>query len=317
MRSRALAVDLGGTNLRTAVVHADGRVEHRRSAATLAREGPSIVVDQIAGEIFAVAEVAGLDETCPVGIALPGPVDPTAGVVAFMPNLSGWERFPIGEALHASLGRRFVLGNDGNCGAVGEARFGAVGARRDLVYLALGTGVGGGIVSDGRLLVGARGLGGEVGHVVVALDGPRCTCGGVGCLEAFVGGWALMRDAALVAGTADGDRLRFLAEGAAITPTILARAAAEGDPAANAILERAGRALGAAIGAFVNVFNPDVVVIGGGVGLLDDPLLSPAKRAIASHSFALARDGLRIELTSLGADTALLGAGALALGQAG
>lgn len=313
MTRQAIAVDLGGTNLRAAVLGADGTLACRRVVATRAQDGPEVVVDQVVELIGEVARDAGAADDCPVGIALPGPVDPVAGIVAYMPNLAGWGAFPVGAALRQAMGRPFALGNDGDCGALGEARYGAATTVDNLVYLALGTGVGGGVVVDGKLLAGSRGFGGEVGHVVVALDGPRCTCGSIGCLEAFVGGWALMRDAGIVAATPDGRRLRELAAGEAVTPDVVARAAEEGDAAALALLERAGRALGAAMGAFINLFNPEAIVIGGGVGLLGEPLLGPARRSLANHSFALCRDGLRIGISSLGGDTALYGAGALAL----
>jgi glucokinase len=315
MARRAIAVDLGGTNLRVAVLADDGRLSHRAAVPTRAADGPEVVVSQIVEQVERVAAAAGLADACPVGIALPGPVDPAAEVVAYMPNLAGWAAFRVGDALRAAGSRPFVLGNDGNCGALGEARFGARGGVDHLVYLALGTGVGGGIVAGGRLVTGARGFGGEVGHVPVAIDGPTCTCGAIGCLEAYVSGWALTRDAGMVAETADGARLRELAGDGPVTPNFLVAAAAAGDPAALALLERAGRALGAAIGGFVNLFNPDAVVVGGGVGMLGEPLLGPARRALAGHAFALCRDGLRVESSSLGADTALYGAGALALGQ--
>lgn len=313
MTRRAIAVDLGGTNLRAAVLAADGTLACRQAVATSAEDGPSVVIDQIAAIVATVARESGVGNDCPVGIALPGPIDPDAGIVAYMPNLAGWGAFPVGDALRSIMDRPFALGNDGDCGALGEARYGAAIAVANLVYLALGTGVGGGIVADGKLLTGSRGFGGEVGHVVVAIDGPRCTCGSIGCLEAFVGGWALMREAGTIAATADGRRLRELAEGGPITPDIVAAAALAGDAAALALLERAGRALGAAMGAFINLFNPEAIVVGGGVGLIGDPLLDPAQRALANHSFALCRDGVRIGISALGGDTALYGAGALAL----
>ncbi len=315
MTHRAIAVDLGGTNLRAAVLSADGTLSCRQAVITRAKDGPQVVVGQVAEIVAAVAQEAGVGHDCPVGIALPGPVDPSAGIVAYMPNLAGWGAFRVGDALRAAMDRPFALGNDGDCGALGEARHGAATAVANLVYLALGTGVGGGIVFDGKLLTGSRGFGGEVGHVVVSMDGPRCTCGSIGCLEAFVGGWALMREAGMVAATADGRRMRDLAGDDPITPDIVAAAAAEGDPAALTLLERAGRALGAAMGAFINLFNPEAIVVGGGVGLIGEPLLEPARRALANHAFALSRDGLRIGVSALGGDTALYGAGELALNR--
>lgn len=163
------------------------------------------------------------------------------------------------------------------------------------------------------LVDGHRGLGAEVGHVVIALDGPRCTCGSIGCLEAFASGWAIRRDAETVATTSDGDRLRKLAAGSDIHAGIVAQAAEEGDAAAMAIMRRAGSALGAAIGAFANLFNPSMVVIGGGVAAIGETLLGHARQSIPQHSFIDMRNDLTLGYSSLGTDTGLLGAAALAL----
>jgi glucokinase len=312
MTRRVLAVDLGGTNLRAAVVAEDGTLTHRRAVPTGAADGADAVVGRIATLLEEIAAAAALGDA-PAGVAVPGPVEPRSGVVAFTPNLPGWREYPLGERLRARTGREVRFGNDGNCAALGEARFGVGAGSRDLVYLALGTGVGGGVISGGRLVEGVGGLAGELGHVVVALDGPRCTCGSIGCLEAYAAGWAIARDAGLVATTADGAVIRRHAAGGAITASVVAAAAAEADPAAVAILERAGRALGAAIGAFVNIFNPELVVVGGGVATLGDALLAPARRALPSHAFPAQRAAARLERSALGDDTALFGAAALVL----
>jgi len=235
--------------------------------------------------------------------------------VLFTPNLRGWRDVPLVDTLRAATGRRVALANDGNCGALGEAWFGAAKGVADLVYIALGTGIGGGIVTGGHLIDGLRGLAGEVGHVVVATDGPRCTCGAIGCLESFAAGWAIQREAELVARTADGEGLLRVADGRALHAGIVGEAAMQGDSAALVILGRAGTALGAAMGAFANLFNPSAIVIGGGVAHLGELLLGPARSAMASYSFVDARRDLTISYSALGDDTAIFGAGALALSQ--
>lgn len=161
------------------------------------------------------------------------------------------------------------------------------------------------------LVDGARGLGAELGHVTVALDGPRCTCGSVGCLEAFVSGWAIMREAEAVATTRDGDLLRRSAGDGELHAGIVKVAADKGDPAARLILDRAGRALGAALGTFTNIFNPRMIVIGGGVATLGDHLLAPARRTMQAHSFNDMRADVTITTSSLGKDTGIYGAAAL------
>jgi glucokinase len=314
---RVVAVDLGGTNIRVAVVTQNGSLTHRRGIPTGAAEGPDAVLERIVGLVREVAEVAGVPERAPVGIASPGPLDPRSGVVFFTPNLPGWRDVPLGRRVADGVRRDVFVANDGNCAALGEIAFGAAKGVDDLVYLALGTGVGGGVVSGGRLIDGVRGLGAELGHCVIATDGPRCTCGGVGCLEAFASGWAIAREGTLVATTEDGRAIRDAAAGGPINASVIARAADTGDAAAAAILERAGRALGAAIGAFVNIFNPELVAIGGGVAVLGDHLLGPARRAMTSHSFLANREDVRFAMSALGDDTGLFGAAALALGHGG
>jgi glucokinase len=309
--NEVLAIDLGGTNIRAALVTRDGQIVRRASCPTRAADGPRAVIDRMAALIAEIAD--GVDADVPIGVASPGPLDPRAGVILYTPNLPDWRDVPLVAWMEESTGRRVALQNDGNCGALGEGTFGSAKGVDNLVYLALGTGIGGGVISNGVLVDGHRGLGAEVGHVVIALDGPRCSCGSNGCLESFAAGWAIRRDAKLVATTADGDRLRELAGDGELHAGIVAKAAAEGNPAAIAIMRRAGRALGAAIGAFTNIFNPSMVVIGGGVASIGETLLAHTREAIPQHSFIDMRRDLTLGYSSLGADTGLLGAAALAL----
>jgi len=310
---QVIGVDLGGTNIRVAVITASGELRERSHAPTHAEEGPDAVIRRIGEQVEKVAEQAGLDKDVPVGIASPGPLNPRTGVVLYTPNLPGWRDVPFVETLHRQISRPVTLQNDGNCGALGERRFGSAQGVDNLIYLALGTGIGGGIISEGVLIDGQHGLGAEVGHVTVAMDGPRCTCGSVGCVESFASGWAIQREAEAVATTADGDAMRKLAGDGNIHAGIVAQAAREGDPAAKLILDRAGRALGAVMGSFVNLFDPEMIVFGGGVASLGDLLIEPAKRTMQMHSFFDMREGMKITYSTLGADTGLYGAGALAL----
>ncbi len=312
-RQQVIAVDLGGTHIRAAALDDRGRMTHRHGIATKPGHGPEDVIDRMGNLIARTARDAGVPDSAPVGVASPGPLNPRTGTVLYTPNLPGWRVVPVVAMLQAQLNRPVYLANDGNCAALGEMRYGSAKGVEDLVYLALGTGVGGGIVSGGVLVDGARGLGAEVGHVTVAMDGPRCTCGSVGCLEAFVGGWAIKREAEAVATTAEGDLLvRFAGDGE-LHAGVVKDAAEQGDPAAQLILDRAGRALGAAMGAFTNLFNPQMIVIGGGVAALGEHLLGPARKAMQAHSFVDMRADVRVAYSSLGKDTGIYGAAALAL----
>lgn len=310
---RVLAVDLGGTNLRVAVVGTDGSLSHRQHAPTAAELGPDSVLERMAKLIQSVASDAGLPPDAPVGIASPGPINPREGIVYFTPNLPGWRNVPLGPRIEQLTGRTTVTANDANCAGLGEVAFGAAQGRTDVIYLGLGTGVGGAVISGGHLVDGVRGLGAELGHMCVAMDGPRCTCGGIGCLEAYVAGWAIAREGELAATTADGEAIRRAADGGSIHAGTIAVAAQDGDEVARTLLARAGRALGVAIGTLTNIFNPELVVIGGGVARVGEYLLQPAREIVSSHCFHAMREDLTIVDATLGDDGGLFGAAALAL----
>lgn len=314
---QVIAVDLGGTHIRAAVVSLAGVLTNHQAIETQAELGPAAVISRMADLIERTAIAGGVGVDVPVGVASPGPLNPRTGTVLYTPNLPGWLGIPLVRQLQEQTGRTVFLANDGNCGALGEVRFGSAKGVEELIYLALGTGIGGGVISGGRLVDGTRGLGAEVGHVGVALDGPRCSCGSIGCLEAFVSGWAIQRDAEAVATTAEGRALRELAAGGPIHAGVVAAAAERGDPAAILILDRAGRALGAAMGAFTNIFNPSMIVIGGGVAAIGEHLLGPARLVMPMYCFVDMRDDLTVTYSSLGRNTGVFGAAALAFSSVG
>src|SRR5579875_360073 len=190
---RVIAVDLGGTNIRVAIVDREGKIDQFRSRAAAAGDGVEAVLDRIVAMISEVAVHGDMASGTPVGVVAPGPLNPDEGLVYFAPNLPGWHDVPLGKTLSERLERTVVIGNDANCAALGESMFGAAKNVDNLIYLALGTGIGGGIISRGKLIEGKRGLGAEVGHVSIAAEGPPCHCGGTGCLEAYSSGWAIAR----------------------------------------------------------------------------------------------------------------------------
>jgi glucokinase len=248
-------------------------------------------------------------------VAVPGPVNPRTGVVGLAPNLPGWRDVPIRDLLTARLGRPVAIGNDLNVAALGEWRYGAGQGLRHLVYLGVGTGVGGGVIADGRLLLGREGLAGEIGHMVVELDGPPCHCGGRGCLEARSAGWAIARDAQQLLDSGMPSLLReLLAErDEPLSGALVTLAAQRGDALALEVLTGVGRALGAGVASLVHLFNPDVVAIGGGVTAAGHLLFAPLHEALALHLMAPFAGGVRVVPTALDEDAGLLGAGVLAL----
>jgi glucokinase len=309
----ALAVDLGGTNVRAAAVTAVGEVVARRQVRTDAHVGLDEVLARVAQAVAGVADEVGLAPDAPVGIALPGAIDPFSGFLSIAPNL-GWQNLPIRDLFAARLGRPIALGNDVNAGALGEWRYGAGRGMRHFVFIACGTGVGGGVIVDGRLLLGRAGLAAEVGHMVVALDGPRCHCGGRGCLEAFAGGWAIEEAARDLLDRGVPSLLTELMEerGEDLSGALINYAAQHDDGLAIEVLARAGRALGFAVASLAHLFNPEGIAIGGGVISAGSFLFDPMYEAIDEYLLAGFGDELQIGPSLLGQDAGLLGAAVLA-----
>ncbi len=309
----ALAVDLGGTNVRAAAVTAAGEIIARRHVWTAAHAGLDEVLGRVAQAVAGVADEVGLAPDAPVGVALPGAINPFTGYLSVAPNL-GWQNLPIRDLFAARLGRPVALGNDVNAGALGEWRYGAGRGMRHFVFIACGTGVGGGVIVDGQLLLGRAGLAAEVGHMVVALDGPHCHCGGHGCLEAFAGGWAIEEAAQDLLDRGVPSLLTELMEerGEGLSGALINYAAQHDDGLAIEVLSRAGRALGFAVASLAHLFNPEGIAIGGGVISAGPFLFEPMHGAIDEHLLAGFGDELRIGPSLLGQDAGLLGAAVLA-----
>lgn len=313
-----LAVDLGGTHARAAAVTAAGRIVARRQAPTAADAGRDAVLDRVAGAVTEAAGAVGLGPDVLVGVALPGAVDPVNGVLYFAPNLPGWRDVPVRDLLEGRLGRPVALGNDLNAAALGEWRYGAGRGTRHLVFIGVGTGVGGGVIVDGRLLLGRHGLAGELGHAVIALDGPPCHCGRRGCLEAHTSGWAIARDAQRLLDAGVPSLLPdLLAErGGELDGPLVTLAAQREDELAIEVLAGAGRALGHAAASFAHIFNPEVIAIGGGVIAAGPLLFDPLQEALAERLLNGFDRDLRVVPSALGQDAGLLGAAVLALENA-
>lgn len=307
----ALGVDLGGTNLRCAVVTDDGTIVVQHQEPTQAERGPDLIIRSIAAAIEATASEAGVPNDVAVGIAAPGPLSPRTGIVHFAPNLPGWHDIPLRERIAQLTGRVVTLGNDANAAALGEYTFGAGRGHQHLIYVGLGTGVGGGVISAGRLIEGVRGMGGELGHVSVSMDGPRCHCGSVGCIEAYCSAWAITDSVARLIASQRGDAIVAAAQGAEPGPVAVGIAAEQGDPAAIALLQRAGTALGVGLANVVNIFNPEIIAIGGGLAELGELLIGPARGALAAWSMPMILESSRLVYSELGSLTGIYGAAAL------
>jgi glucokinase len=307
-----LGVDLGGTKILTAVVDETGRVAARVRAPT-PQTGPAAVVEAIAASADRALAAAGVPRGAlrAAGVGAPGPADPVTGTVFAPPNLPGWGDVPLADLLRARLEVPVAVENDANAAALGEHWLGAGRGVDDLLYITVGTGIGGGLILRGELYAGVSGTAGEVGHMVIVADGPRCACGRLGCLEAVASGRAIAREARAAL---DAGRPSVLAAVAAdaLDAQAVARAAAEGDPLAREVFARAARYLGLAVANLVHLLNPALVVVGGGVAQAGALLLAPVRRIVESEAFARPAAAVRIVPAALGPDAGALGAAAAA-----
>lgn len=310
-----LAVDLGGTKISSALVGPEGIISEDLRPTEACR-GQEYVLGAILSGLRAATET-GLPAGCRItalGVSAPGPLDPKSGFIYFAPNLK-WHDVNIREILMQALDLPVWVENDANLAALGEQLYGSGKGCDDLVYITVSTGVGGGLILNGEIYDGSLGGAGEVGHLAVAPDGPVCSCGNCGCLEAVASGWALKREARELIAGGGGRFLLELAGGRleAVDAPLVTEAAGSGDSESRALLESAGSFLGLAIGNIANLLNPQIFVIGGGVAVGAGPmLLEPATREARLHIYPSFKENLRIVPAALPGRSGLLGAAAYA-----
>ena len=306
-----LAIDLGGTQIRAAHVDPDATVACRRAVDTDDEEGVDAVVSRIcelAAAVRADALAAGLAGPTGVGISSPGPLDPWRGVVVAPPNLAGWHNVPLAARMEAALGLPAFLERDTNVAVMAEWRFGAARGTRDAVYVTVSTGIGGGIVLNGRPLQGLDGTAGEVGHMTVELDGPLCGDGMPGHAEAIGSGTAIAREGrSLLASGAAPVLARLVPDADSVSAADVARAADQGDAACRAVLDRAWTAVGAMCASLVNVLNPEVIVLGGSIATHRPELIAAVRDEIDRRAFAAPARRVRVTLADHGDDVSLIG----------
>ena len=295
-----LGIDVGGTNLVAGCVATDGaRVEGLLSEPTRPEEGADGVIARIVS--LARRSMAGLAAAVPgavvdgVGIGAPGPLDTRRGIVLLTPNL-GWVDMPLRNRISVGLGLPAALDNDANCAVLGEHWRGAAQGTRHALGITIGTGIGGGIILDGRLYHGASDCAGEIGHTTIEMNGRRCACGNYGCLEAYASGPAIARRALEAVETGAESSLTALARRgpAAVTAQVVYEAATAGDALAREVVQDTARFLGAGIANLINVYNPEVVVVCGGVTQAGDSLFVPLRREVNRRAFRPAVEVCRI-----------------------
>ena len=298
-----VGVDLGGTNIVAGAMPVDGSREiAMRTTQTLADGGAASVVDRIAGMIEQViaqtiAETgASKSAFLGVGIGSPGPLDREKGIVIVTPNL-GWKNFPLRDEISSRVGLEATLDNDANCATLGEFWCGAAVGGRNVIGMTLGTGIGGGLILDGKLYHGASDVAGEIGHTTIDSTGRRCKCGNYGCLEAYASGPAIAERArealrgdeseSILVSMVDGDLRK-------ITAQTVYDAAKRGDSTAREVVRETARFLGAGVSNLLNLFNPDTVVLAGGVTQAGDALFRPLRAEVKRRAFKPAVEACRI-----------------------
>lgn len=304
-----LAADLGGTHLRAALVTADGEISARQEIHTPAEATASAILDRI-GQLLADVASHARERPAAACIGTPGLINADEGKVILAPNIPGFRNLVLTEPVSERLGIPAYIENDASAAGLGEHRFGAGRGTRHLLHGTLGTGIGGGIVIDRHLYRGAKGLAGEIGHVILDPSGPRCNCGSRGCLEALISGTALAARAERILAEGKSETLRRIAGEAPPTGEDLFAAAEAGDRLCEAEIRHGGHLLGLAFGGLVNVLNPDLVTLSGGLLGMGDMLLGPMRESMYSIAYGPA-SGTIVKTSELGDDAGLLGAAAV------
>lgn len=313
-----IGVDLGGTNVRAARLNQDLQIEQREQENTRSSEGFEATIERIKELIRRVmpedkTKIAG------IGISAPGPLNPITGVVVAPPNLAGWHNVPLGDILHKEFQLPVYVGNDANVAAIAETALGAAKGYRFVIYITLSTGIGSGILDEGRLILGKEGLGAEAGHLPILFDGER-----ISSIEKEAAGRALAKQARAKIAAGAVSSLAAAMQGMSekewerVGATHIGKAAAEGDAVALEIVQRCGKVVGLGLVTLLHLFNPEIIVIGGGVSRIGDLLFDPIRKTVATYALDKAYwEHLKIVPAILGDNVSIIGAGALVLTKGG
>lgn len=309
-RGRVIGVDMGASHINLLLTDFSARETAEMQMRMDINRGPQeclAMTDDLVRQLLAQNGLA-LSDIAAIGVGVPGPIVADAGMVSGPPIMPGWDGYPIREHLREVWGCPVTLNNDAELGALGEWAYGAGRGERNLAYIKVGTGVGSGLLLDGQLYSGATGSAGEIGHVTIDENGPLCTCGNRGCLEAFAGGGAIARRAAEAVKRGQRTQLAEVVSSPDFSAADVMRVARRGDLVAQRIVAEAGAHLGTAIASMVNLFNPGMVVIGGSISQIGDLLLEPIRTAVSKRSLPPASRAVRISAALLGRRSCAMGA---------
>lgn len=314
MKKYRIGVDIGGTNIKIALVDFDGKIVYSNTVPTRAEMGYEAGIVNIKQAIkdLLTETIESKNTIEAIGFGLPGQIDYKEGLVKNLPNIPGWINIPLAKMIEEEFSIPTRLDNDVRCAALGELNFGAGKGCQNLICITVGTGIGSGIVLNGKLVRGASNAAGEIGHIKLSMnDGPLCGCGDFGCFEAYASGPAIVTLAKEYISGGKSAKYKEMAPDGIITPYIVAQAASQKDAVSIQIFNQIGRIIGIGLTSVINLLNPERIIIGGGVADAGDILFEPIKKVIAERAMPIQRDSVQIVPAQLANTAGVIGASLL------
>lgn len=314
MAKNRIGIDVGGTNVKLALVNDNGQIVYSNSVPTRAEMGYEFTVNNIKQAIYELLKETKLEakDIQGIGFGFPGQVDYKAGIVRNAPNIPGWVEVPIAKLIEDEFHIPTRVDNDVRCAALGELNYGAGKGCENMVCITVGTGIGSGLIINGKLVRGASNAAGEIGHIKLQMhDGPICGCGDTGCFEAFASGPSIVAMAEEYIKGGKSTKFREMANGTAITPFIVCEAAKAGDPVAQRIFTIMGEYLGIGLSSVVNLLNPEKIIIGGGVADAGEILMRPLVDTLRKRAMKIAGSAVEVVPAQLGNTAGVIGASLL------
>ncbi len=314
MGKNRIGIDVGGTNVKIALVDEKGKIKYSNSVPTRAEMGYEYTVNNIKQAIYDLLKETKLEPKNieGIGFGFPGQVDYKSGIVRLAPNIPGWVDVPIAKLIEDEFHIPTRVDNDVRCAALGELNFGAGKGCENLICITVGTGIGSGLIVNGKLVRGASNAAGEIGHIKLQMnDGPICGCGDTGCLEAFASGPSIVAMAEDYIRGGKSTKFREMANSNPITPYIVCEAAKAGDPVAKRIFTIMGEYIGIGMASVVNLLNPEKIIVGGGVADAGEILMTPLKETLKKRAMKIAGEAVEVVSAQLGNTAGVIGASLL------
>lgn len=314
MAKNRIGIDVGGTNVKIALVDSDGKIGYSNTIPTRAEMGYEYTINNMKQAIrdLLVETKLSAKDIEGIGFGLPGQVDFKSGIVRLITNIPGWVEIPLAKMIEDEFHIPTRIDNDVRCAALGELNFGAGKGCENLICITVGTGIGSGLIINGKLVRGASNAAGEIGHIKLQMhDGPICGCGDTGCLEAFASGPSIVAMAEEYIMGGKSTKYREMANGNDITPFIVAEAAKAGDPVARRIFTKMGEYIGIGMASVVNLLNPERIIVGGGVADAGDILMTPLKETLKKRAMKIAGETVEVVPAQLGNTAGVIGASLL------